>query len=56
MDEGGKQPVDEHQPVVRAGAYDPLPLPGSKPGLVTLMPRRADFGNEFSDRIGRQGP
>jgi hypothetical protein len=47
MDERGQEPVDEHQPVLRAGTHCPLPLARGKPGLVTLMPQRADFSHEF---------
>ncbi|MCX5063564.1 MULTISPECIES: hypothetical protein [unclassified Streptomyces] len=54
MDEGGQEPADEHQPVLRAGAHGLLPRPGDKPGLVKLLPQRADFGEEFTDHIGRQ--
>lgn len=28
--EGGQEPVDEHEPVLRAGAHRPLPRPGRK--------------------------
>ncbi|MGW8954652.1 hypothetical protein [Streptomyces sp. NPDC055709] len=56
MDEGGQKPVDEHQPVLRAGAYDPLPSLGGEPGLVPIVPQQADFGHEFSDHISRQAP
>ncbi len=38
MDERGQEPVDEHQPVPRAGAHTPLPRPGRQLRLVTLMP------------------
>ncbi|WP_328688025.1 hypothetical protein OHA74_53605 [Streptomyces phaeochromogenes] len=54
MHQGGQQPVDEHQLVLRAGTYGPLPLPGGEPGLMALMPQRADPSDEFSDHIGRQ--
>lgn len=54
MDEGGQEPVDEHQPVLCASTHGPPSLPGGKPGLVALMPQPAYFGDEFSDHIGRQ--
>lgn len=54
MDENGQEPVDEHEPVLRTGAHCPPPRPGGKPGLVTLLPQRAHFGDEFSDHISRQ--
>lgn len=54
MDEGGQEPVDEHEPVLRTGAHSTLPRPRGQLGLVTLMPRRAQLGDEFSDHIGRQ--
>ncbi len=54
MDQGGQQSVDEHQLVLRTSTYGPLPLPGYEPGLVALVPQRADLGNEFSDHVGRQ--
>jgi hypothetical protein len=54
MDQGGQQSVDEHQLVLRTGTHGPLPLPGDKSRLVALMPQRADFGDKFSDHIGRQ--
>lgn len=41
MDEGSQESVDEHQPVLCAGAHGPLPLPGGKFGLVALLPQRA---------------
>jgi hypothetical protein len=34
--EGGQEPVDEAQPVLRAGTDHPLPEPGDKPGLVSV--------------------
>ncbi|MFC9605330.1 hypothetical protein ACFTTN_17915 [Streptomyces niveus] len=54
MDGSGQQPPARDQPVLRAGVHGPLPLPVDKSGLVTLMPQRADVGNEFSDHIGRK--
>ncbi|MFG2162913.1 MULTISPECIES: transposase [Streptomyces] len=54
MDECGQEPVDEHQPALRAGTHGPLPLPGGKPGLVALMPQRPHVGHEFSNHISRQ--
>lgn len=54
MDERGQEPVNEDQPVLRAGAHSPLPWPGGKLGLVPRMPQRANLGNEFGDHIGRQ--
>jgi hypothetical protein len=54
MHEGGQEPVDEDQPVLRAGAHGPFPRPGRKPGLVSFMPQRAQLINEFSDHLGRQ--
>ncbi len=52
--EGGQEPVDEDQPVLRASAYGPLPLPGRKPGLMPFMPQRTQLGHEFSDHASRQ--
>ncbi|WP_312007834.1 hypothetical protein [Streptomyces sp. B1866] len=54
VDEGGQESVDEHQPVLRAGAHGPLPRSAGKSGLVTLMPQRAYLGHQFSDHICRQ--
>ncbi|MEU7206772.1 hypothetical protein, partial [Streptomyces sp. NPDC045470] len=54
MDERGQEPVDEHQPVFRAGTHGPFPRPGGEPGLVPFMPQRSKFSNEFSDRVGCQ--
>ncbi|MFF3379338.1 hypothetical protein ACFYXF_41090 [Streptomyces sp. NPDC002680] len=54
MVESGQQAVDEHQPVLRAGASGLLPLPGGKLGLVAFMPQRADLGDKFSDHIDRK--
>ncbi|MGW3381956.1 hypothetical protein ACWDCO_17425 [Streptomyces albogriseolus] len=54
MHEGGQEPVDEDQPVLRAGTDRALPLPGHQLGLVPFMPQRAQLGHEFSDHIGRQ--
>jgi hypothetical protein len=54
MDEGGQEPVEEHQSVLRPGTHGPLARPGGKPGLVALVPQRAYLGNEISDHIGRQ--
>ncbi|WP_256337805.1 hypothetical protein, partial [Streptomyces fradiae] len=54
MDESGQEPVDEDEPVLRAGAHGPLPRPGRKPGLVPFTPQRAQFGHEFSDHVSRQ--
>ncbi len=54
MDERGQEPIDEHQPVLRAGAYGPLPRPGHQSGLVPLMPQRSYVGYEFGNHIGRQ--
>jgi hypothetical protein len=52
--EGGQEPVDEDQPVLRPRAYSPLPRPGGKPGLVPFMPQRAQLKREFSNCVGRQ--
>jgi hypothetical protein len=52
--EGGQEPVDEHQPVLRAPAQRPLPRPGGKPGLVPFMPQRTKLSHEFSNHTGRQ--
>ncbi|WP_176956354.1 MULTISPECIES: hypothetical protein [unclassified Streptomyces] len=54
MDERGQETVDEHQPVLRTGAHGSLPRPGGRPGLMPFQPQRIYFGQEFSDRIGRQ--
>ncbi|MFI9723915.1 hypothetical protein ACIHFE_30400 [Streptomyces sp. NPDC052396] len=54
LHEGGQQPVDEDQLVPGPGPDSPLPVPGGKPGLVTLMPQRADLGNEFGDHRRRR--
>lgn len=54
MHQRGKQPVDEDQAVLRTGDHRTLPRPGRKPGLVPLMPQRADLGDEFSDHGCRQ--
>ncbi|MET7906479.1 hypothetical protein ABZS86_35530 [Streptomyces sp. NPDC005355] len=35
-------------------AHGPLPRPRGKPGLMALVPQRADLGDEFSDHTGRQ--
>ncbi|MDQ0604779.1 hypothetical protein QF037_009124 [Streptomyces canus] len=47
MDKRDQQPVDEHQPVVRTDTQSPLPRPGGKPDLVTLVPQRPDLADEF---------
>ncbi|MBB4795278.1 hypothetical protein BJY54_005890 [Streptomyces nodosus] len=52
--EGGQEPVDENQPVLRTGAHGPLPRPGRKPGLVPFMPQRTYLSHQFSDHLGRQ--
>ncbi|MGV9553082.1 hypothetical protein [Streptomyces ardesiacus] len=52
--EGGQEPVDEDQPVLRTGTDSPLPWPGGKPGLVLFMPQRAKLSHEFSNHVGRQ--
>ncbi|GGS56108.1 hypothetical protein GCM10010253_33170 [Streptomyces badius] len=54
MDERGQQPIDKHQPVLCAGAHGPLPWPGGEPGLVTLLPQRADLFDEFSNHSHSQ--
>ncbi|WP_238696689.1 hypothetical protein, partial [Streptomyces sp. E5N298] len=54
MDERGQEPVDEYQPVLRAGAHRPLTRSSGKPRLVTLLPQRADLLDEFSDHSGSQ--
>jgi hypothetical protein len=54
MDKRGQQPVDEHQPVLRAGAQGPFPWPGREPGLVPFVPQRAYLKAQFSDPGGRQ--
>ncbi|WKX74538.1 tyrosine-type recombinase/integrase [Streptomyces sp. XD-27] len=41
MDEGGQKPVDEHQPVLRAGAHRPLPRP--RQGGRTARQREKSF-------------
>ncbi|GGQ33118.1 hypothetical protein GCM10010266_65380 [Streptomyces griseomycini] len=52
--EGGQEPVDEDQPVLRAGTDRPLPEPGGKPGLMPFVPQRTCPGSGFSDHISRQ--
>ncbi|MFD5342661.1 hypothetical protein, partial [Streptomyces anulatus] len=37
MDEGGQEPVDEHEPVLRIGPHSTLSRPRSQFGLVTLV-------------------
>ncbi|MDX3427306.1 hypothetical protein PV440_42585, partial [Streptomyces sp. ME02-6985-2c] len=54
MDERGQEPVDEHQPVLRAGAHGPLPRSSGKFRLVTLLPQRTDLLDEFSNHSGSQ--
>lgn len=54
MDQGGRQPVDEHQTVLRIGAHCALPLRGGESGLVTFVPQRPDLSNEFRNHIGGQ--
>ncbi len=54
LHEGGQEPVDEHQPVLRHRAHSTLPRPGRNPGLVPFMPQRADLKPEFSDHVGQQ--
>jgi hypothetical protein len=49
VDERGQQPVDEHQPVLCAGAHGPPPRSGGKPRPVTLLLQRADLLDEFSN-------
>ncbi len=52
--ERGQEPVDEHQPVLRAGTHGTLPRPRGQLGLVPFMPQQAYQGDEFSDHTGRQ--
>ena len=52
--ERGQEPVDEEQPVLRAGTDRRLPWPGRKSGLVPFVPQRAQPGHEFGDRAGRE--
>lgn len=54
MHERGQEPVNEHQPVFRAGTHRPLPWPGRELGLVALVPQRAYLGYEFSEYARRQ--
>ncbi len=54
MHERGQETVDEHQPVLRAGAHCPLPWPGRELGLVPLVPQRSYLGNEFSNHSSRE--
>ncbi|MET7898791.1 hypothetical protein [Streptomyces mirabilis] len=54
MNQGGQQPVGEHQPVLRTATPVPASAAGSEPGLVALVPQRADLSDEFSLHIGRQ--
>lgn len=54
MDQRGQQPVDEHQPLLRAGAHRPLPRASGKPRLMTLMPQRPALLDEFSNHSGSQ--
>ncbi|MFF2206061.1 hypothetical protein [Streptomyces sp. NPDC058145] len=50
----GQEPVDEYQPVLRAGAYGPLTRPGRELGVVPFVPQRTNLSDKFSDHIGRQ--
>lgn len=54
MHERGQEPVDEHQPMLRARAHRPLPWPGRELDLVPFMPQRPHLRDEFSDHLGRQ--
>ncbi|GGT02202.1 hypothetical protein GCM10010254_23290 [Streptomyces chromofuscus] len=54
LHEGGQEPFDEDQPVLRAHAHGALPWPGREPGLVPFMAQRVYFGDEFSDHNGRR--
>jgi hypothetical protein len=54
MHERGREPVDEHQPVLRARAHRQPPRPGRELGLVPLMPQRSHLSYKFSDHIRRQ--
>lgn len=53
MDERGQQPIDTPAGLC-AGAHGPLPWPGGEPGLVTLLPQRADLHYEFSNQSHSQ--
>jgi hypothetical protein len=54
IDERDQEPVDEHQPVFRAGAHGPLPRPSGKLRPVTLLPQWAGLTDEFSNHSGSQ--
>ncbi len=54
MHERGQQPVDEHQPVLRARAHHPLALLGGEPGLVLCLPQRTHLGDELGEHIYRR--
>ncbi|GHA49658.1 hypothetical protein GCM10010329_84840 [Streptomyces spiroverticillatus] len=54
VDQGGQQPVNEDQLVLRTSPRGTLPWPGGKPGLMARMPQRAHLNDEFTDHIGRQ--
>jgi hypothetical protein len=54
MGEGGQEPVDEDRPVLRVGAHGTPPRPAGEPGVLALLPQRADCGDEFGNHIGRQ--
>lgn len=52
--EGGQEPVDKHQTVLRTRAHSTLPWPGRKLGLMPFVPQRTQLCDEFSDHVGRQ--
>jgi hypothetical protein len=51
IDQRGQQSVDERQTVLRTDAYSPLPRLRGKSRLVTLLPQRAGFTDQFSDHF-----
>ena len=54
MDQGGQQPVDEHQPVPGAGSDRPPARPIGQPCVLACLPARSQFGDQFGQDLSGQ--
>ena len=54
MDQGGQQPVDEHQPVPGAGSDRPPARPISQSRVLPRLPARSQLGDQLSQHFPGQ--
>ncbi len=51
VQEGGQQPVDDHQPIRGAGADRPLTRPIGQSCVPTCLPARPELGDQIGEHF-----